>query len=196
MLSGSIIAVAESAKQELVETGVDPKKIKVIINGSLPQKVTSEEEKHRTRQRLGISSSDFVVGISARLEECKGHKTFIDAASLAKQDGQNIKFVIIGDGIKREELKKYVHELNLRDSVKFTGFVDNVADYLNVLNLNINCSTGTETSSLAISEGLSLGIPAIVSNFGGNPNMVIDGITGFVFEKNSPTQLYKIIKTA
>ena len=59
--------------------------------------------------------------------------------------------------------------------------------------MNVNCSIGTETSSLAISEGLSIGIPAIVSDFGGNPNMVIDGETGYIFRAQDSCQLYKIL---
>ena len=195
LFSGHVIAVADSAKKELIDIGVDPKKITVIINGSIPQKILSKDQISKLKDDLGISEKDFVVGICARLEEYKGHKTFIDAAFMAKKDNQNIKFIIMGDGSKREELNNYVNKLKLQKSVIFTGFINNVADYMNLFDLNINCSTGTETSCLAISEGLSLGIPAIVSNFGGNPNMVINGITGAIFEKNSADQLYKIIKT-
>ncbi len=195
LLAGNIVAVADSAKKELIDIGIAPTKITTIINGSLPQKRISNKEKTKLKQTLGISPQEFVVGICARLEEYKGHKTFIDAALLAKNENQNIKFIIIGDGRKREELKNYVEELELQRNVIFTGFIENVAEYMNILDLNVNCSTGTETSSLAISEGLSLGIPAIVSNFGGNPNMVKNGIAGFVFEKNSSEQLYKIIKS-
>ncbi len=194
LFSGHVIAVADSAKKELIDIGVDPKKTTVIINGSTPQKILSKDQISKLKDALGISEKDFVVGICARLEEYKGHKTFIDAAFLAKKDNQNIKFIIMGDGSKKEELKNYVNKLKLQNSVIFTGFINNVADYMNLFDLNINCSTGTETSCLAISEGLSLGIPAIVSNFGGNPNMVINGITGVIFEKNSAEQLYKIIK--
>ena len=142
---------------------------------------------------MGISDSDFVVGIVARLEEYKCHKTFLHAASLAQNDGENIKFIIMGDGSRREGLETYSEQLGLKNTI-FTGFVENVSEYMNILDINVNCSTGTETSCLAISEGLSLGIPAIVSDFGGNPNMVINGITGFIFSQNDANGLYKIIK--
>lgn len=195
ILSGHIIAVADSAKKELVDIGVDHQKISVIINGSIPLRKASNTEIINTKERLGLAKDDFVVGMSARLEEYKGHKTFIEAAKLSKADNENIKFIVMGDGSKREELKNYVQSLELGDRVVFTGFVDNVSEYMNIFDLNVNCSTGTETSSLAISEGLSLGIPAIASNFGGNPNMVINGKTGHTFECNNARQLYKIIKT-
>ena len=51
---------------------------------------------------------------------------------------------------------------------------------MNIAHININCSVGTETSSLALSEGMSIGLPAVVSDYGGNAYMVHDGINGFV----------------
>ena len=53
---------------------------------------------------------------------------------------------------------------------------------MNITDINVNCSIGTETSSLALSEGMSLGVPAVVSDFGGNP-MIRDGRNGFVFRQ-------------
>ena len=95
LFSDKIIAVAESAKQELVFKGVYPSKISVIVNGSLPLMESSEAQKSLTRRSWGISDNDFIVGIVARLEEYKGHKTFIEAAAASKKEGENIKFIII-----------------------------------------------------------------------------------------------------
>jgi glycosyltransferase involved in cell wall biosynthesis len=195
LLSEKIIAVAESAKQELVFKGVSPSKITVIINGSLPLAEASEAQKSLTRRRLNISDNDFIVGIVARLEEYKGHKTFIEAAVASKKDGENIKFLIIGDGSIKKELVKYAKSLDVTDRVIFTGFVENVSELVNILDLNVNCSTGTETSCLAISEGASIGIPAVVSDYGGNPNMVLNGKTGYIYPQKNANELYKIIKS-
>ena len=60
---------------------------------------------------------------------------------------------------------------------------------VSVFDVNINCSTGTETSSLAISEGLSIGKPGIVSDYGGNPNMIINEKTGYIFRQNDEIDL-------
>lgn len=184
-LAGHIIAVAESAKEELISYGIDERKIKVIINGvkSLPK--STNEEMNRLKRKLGIDESSFVVGISARLESYKGHKALIKAAGILRREGiDDAVFLILGDGSYREELENYAESLNVTDRVFFLGFRENVAEYVNIFDTNVNCSTGTETSSLAISEGLSLGKPIIASDFGGNPNMVIDGETGFIVRQN------------
>ena len=189
-LSGSIVAVAESAKNELIMYGVREEKIKVIINGTLPLKESSESEKGELKRRLGISDCTISVGISARLESYKGHKTLIKAAKIIKEKGiDDIIFLILGRGSCEGELKTYAESLGVSDRTVFLGFQPNVAEYVNLFDINVNCSTGTETSSLAISEGLSLGKPVIASVFGGNPNMVKDGETGFLFPQGDAEAL-------
>jgi glycosyltransferase involved in cell wall biosynthesis len=193
IFAGEIIAVAEAAKRELLSINRTSSNITVIINGSIPQKTICSKEKEALKKHLGILKSEFVVGIVARLEEYKDHKTLLRAASLLLKKDKNFKFLLIGDGSKREVLEKYAIELGISSQVIFTGYIEDVYRYLNILDLNINCSIGTETSSLSISEGLSLGIPAIVSDFGGNPSMVINGITGRVYPQKNAYELYKII---
>ena len=66
-LSTVIIAVAESAKENLVQMGVDEKKITVVINGVEPLPRLSEEEKASLRVQFGLGKEDFVCSIFARL---------------------------------------------------------------------------------------------------------------------------------
>ena len=195
MLSSNVVAVADVAKSELINFGVRASKISVIINGVHPLVKASESQKKAVREGLGLSDKDVVVGISARLEEYKGHKFFIDAAEIAHKNCKNIKFIIMGDGTLREELTKYAMDKNLlsNKTVIFLGFIDDVEKYMNIFDINVNCSIGTETSSLSLSEGLSLGKPAVVSNFGGNPNMIKDGETGLIINQRSPQELYNAI---
>ena len=52
---------------------------------------------------------------------------------------------------------------------------------MNITDINVNCSIGTETSSLALSEGMSIGIPAIASDYLGNTYMIREGENGMIF---------------
>ena len=61
------------------------------------------------------------------------------------------------------------------------GEVRDVAPYTALFDAAVNCSVGTETSSLALSEAMSLGIPCIASRFGGNVEMVREGENGLLF---------------
>jgi glycosyltransferase involved in cell wall biosynthesis len=181
ILSTKVIAVADAAADNLIDMGVPEKRISVIINGVDGFRKYSEAERERQREQLGVSGC-FVVGICARLERCKDHATFLRAARLLSRKDDRYRFIIIGDGSERERLFELCESLGLCQKVIFTGFCDDVERYYNCLDLNVNCSVGTETSSLALSEGMSIGLVSVASSFGGNPNMVRDGENGYIYE--------------
>ena len=180
-LSDHTVAVAEAAKENLVCMGVSERKISVIINGARPVPRLSEEERRGFRELLGIATEATVVGMFARLEACKDHPTLLRAARILRDQGSDLVFLIVGDGSQRETLERMAKELGIAEAVIFTGFARDVSPYMNVTDIQVNCSVGTETSSLALSEGMSLGIPAIASRFGGNPYMIRDGENGYLF---------------
>jgi len=193
-LSTHIVAVANAAKDNLTDTGVNEKKITVIINGVEPLAFATEEEKAGTRKKYGIEKDDIVFGIVARLEAVKGHKYYIEAASEIVKENEKAKFLIIGTGSEEENLKQQAKELGIEDNVIFTGFITDVAAVINIMDINVNCSYGTETSSLALSEGMSLKKPAIASIYGGNPYMVTHGENGLLCEKQNSKALYEAMK--
>lgn len=188
-LSTHIVAVAQAAMDDLTVTGVDPKKITVIINGVEPMRQASAEEKQSLRQSLDIREEHFVCGISARLEDYKGHTYLLQAAAKLKTSHPHLRYLVIGGGSMEETLKAEAERLGISDIVRFTGFVYDVAPYYGLMDLSINCSIGTETSCLALSEGYSLGIPAVASDFGGNPYMVTDGWNGYLVPQRDPDAL-------
>lgn len=61
------------------------------------------------------------------------------------------------------------------------GFRSDVAALLSILDVQLNASYGTEATSMALLEGMSLGLPSIVSDYGGNPWLVKDGDNGLIF---------------
>lgn len=93
------------------------------------------------------------------------------------------------------ELKNQSRGLGISNEVIFTGFLQDPSPILDLFDMNVNCSIGTETSSLALSEGMSLGIPSIASNFGGNPYMVKDGENGFLYQRGNDKMLAERIRT-
>ena len=193
ILSSHMIAVAHSAKENLTEMGVLPSKISVIINGVEALRTVSETEKELLWKRLGISENDIVIGICARLEACKGHACFLEAAEQLLQKNRSYRFLIVGDGSLRKSLEDFCRQKGIAQYVIFTGFCEDVAPYFHIMRINVNCSVGTETSSLALSEGMSIGLPCVVSDYGGNPYMVRDGENGIVVPQNSPNALTEAI---
>ncbi|MBQ7922713.1 MAG: glycosyltransferase [Clostridia bacterium] len=188
-LATDIVAVAQAAKDNLTDTGIRGDKVTVIINGVEPMRETDAAEKTALRQSLGIGEDTFVCGISARLEEYKGHKYLLESAKQVCDAHPDTVFLLMGEGSCREALEEQTKSLGIADKVYFTGFLDDVAPYYGIMDVNLNCSIGTETSSLALSEGMSVGVPAIATTFGGNPYMVTDGWNGFLVPERDPAAM-------
>lgn len=194
-LSDDIMAVAQAAKDNLTEGGISADKVKVILNGVEKVKECTAEEKDETRKKYRITENDFVVGIMARMEPYKGHKYLIEAAEILKNKGKNIKVLIIGTGVSEKELKAFVEDKHLEDTVVFTGFISDIRRMLGIMDLQANASYGTEATSLALLEGMSLGIPAVVSNYGGNPGVITHGENGYIFNLKDSVDMAKYIET-
>lgn len=188
-LNDKIIAVADAAAENLTEMGVDRDMIKVIINGVNPLERYDLNRKKQMRIELGIPENAFVCGMSARLEEYKGIDVLLRAAQRLLIRDENYYFMILGSGSCEASLMELASRLGISDRVRFFGFVSDITPYVNCFDLVVNCSRGTETSSLALSEGMSISLPCVVSDWGGNPYMVFDGVNGLVFSTDNYLQL-------
>ncbi|MGN0181683.1 MAG: glycosyltransferase family 4 protein [Candidatus Ornithomonoglobus sp.] len=187
--SDGIIAVADAAKENLTDTGVKAEKIKVILNGVKGLTPVSEKEKAEIRRRFGAAEDEKVISIVARLEDIKGHEYFIEAADMLLKDGIKAKFFIAGTGSYEDTLKEKVRRLEREDKIIFTGFISDVDKLMDITDIQVNASYGTEATSLALIEGMSLGIPAVVSDFGGNPGVIKNKENGYVVAKQNSAAL-------
>ena len=172
-----VIATAPEVATGLIESGTKPERITTILNGSPPLKKLSDEEKAAVRARYGIASDDFVISQVARLEPVKGHMHSLDAAKLLAKDPK-IVLLLAGDGALDGHLRKRIKDEKI-NNVIMTGFVKAVEEIHNISDLQINASY-TETSCLALIEGMSLGIPAVASGGGGNPDVIKHGERGLI----------------
>ncbi len=190
-----IIAVAEAAKQNITDIGVDEKKIEVILNGVEPLVPYSEEQLKETKKELKIPDGWKSAAIVARLNTVKGHKYFVEAARIIKEEGINAKFFIAGTGDEAENIRKQIIENKLEENVVMLGFLNDVALLMNAMDVQVNCSFGTEATSLSLLEGMSLGKPAVVSDFGGNPGVIQSGVNGYIFPTHDAKALAEYLKT-
>ena len=187
--SDHIIAVSPAAAENLTDGGISPKRITVMMNGVTPVARRTDAECDVLRERWGIQKDEFVLGILARIEPYKGHMHILEAMKLLTEQGRRLRLLVAGTGDFEEELKAKTKELGLDGCVNYLGFQTDVSGFLSVLDLQLNASYGTETSSLSILEGLSMGLPAVVSTYGGNPWLIDDGQDGLLFENRSSEHL-------
>jgi sugar transferase (PEP-CTERM/EpsH1 system associated) len=127
------------------------------------------------RVELGIPPQSFVIGIIASLYPIKDHATLIGAFNKLRQTGTDAYLVIVGEGAERERLEALSTE-----GVLFLGNRNDVPRILHALDVYVLCSLN-EGISNTILEAMASGLPVIASNVGGNPDLVSDGITGWLF---------------
>ena len=186
-----IISVSPAATANLVDTGTDPRMITLIYNGVKPPPRLAESERNELRARMGFAPDDFVAAIIARLSPEKGHDCVLDAAKLVAGDG--IKFAIAGSGVMDEHIRRRIEEEGITN-VRMLGFLQDVWQLENIMDVQVNASIGAEATSLSLLEGMSLEIPAVVSDSSGNPYVVHDGVSGLVVKAGSAAELAQALR--
>ena len=185
-----IIAVSPATRDNLTEGGISPKKITVVMNGVAPVSPITDEEKAALRRSLGLEPDVFTFGILARIEDYKGHLYLVYAAKLLKDRGySNFRILVAGTGAFEEEVTRAVTEMGVVDVVQMLGFRSDAAALLNILDVQLNASYGTEATSMALLEGMSLGLPTIASDYGGNPFVITSGQNGLLFPSKDSAAL-------
>ncbi len=184
-----IIAVSPAAKENLTQAGVSPDRITVIMNGVAPLSPASPQAVSEFNAKWGVQPGDFVLGILARIEDYKGHLHIVEAAELLKSQGRAVKIFVAGTGPFSQTLTQAVAEKKLEDRVILMGFQSEISTILSALDVQLNASYGTEATSIALLEGMSLALPSIVSDYGGNPYLIQDGETGLIFPSRDSAAL-------
>lgn len=176
-----IIAVSPAAAENLTDAGVSPKKITTMMNGVAPLMRKTDDELAALRRAWNVPEGVFTMGILARIEPYKGHLHIVEAAEQLLREGRDFVLLVAGTGTYEDELRAEVTRRGLDDKVRFLGFLTDVSGFLSLLDVQLNASYGTETSCLSVLEGMSIGLPAVVSSYGGNPYLVDDGEDGLIF---------------
>ena len=179
------VSTADCVTQDLKNEGVRSEKIVTIKNGVEGIARLDERAKRRVRESLGIPEGAIVIGCCARLEAVKGQDLLLRAAASLVKKIPNLYVLLVGDGSAKSSYKLLAARLGILSHVKFTGYVPSPSPYQNIFTVNVNSSRGTETSCLAISECLSIGVPTVVSDFGGNTEMIEHGKSGLVFSSDN-----------
>ncbi|WP_262461098.1 glycosyltransferase [Alloalcanivorax balearicus] len=151
------------------------------------------------KSKEDMKEDQFVVGTVKKLEFVYGMDVLIKAFSLAKSQRphMNLELRIAGGGSQLAELKRLCNELGLKkDDVKFLGRLEQeqVPAALNDLDVYVAVSR-SESFGVAVLEASACEVPVIVSNVGGLPEVVADGLTGYIVEsENADALSRKLIK--
>jgi L-malate glycosyltransferase len=132
--------------------------------------------------KLGIDKNKILVGVMATFRPVKGLDYFIKAAQIIAPRKDNIQFLIIGrvkNNSETDEYTRYLEKLATGKSVVFVDFQKDSSKMINLLDLVVLPSL-SEGFSNALIETMAAGKPVVATSVGGNPEAVIDGVTGIL----------------
>ena len=140
-----------------------------------------------------------VIGTVKTLEEKYGIEYLIRAFKIVsdKYPKLPLKLLLVGGGSLENNLKHLVKELSIEEKTIFTGRVPfkDAAKYHNMLSVSVSVSIShSESFGVAIIEASACEIPVVVSNVGGLPEVVEDGVSGFVVPPKDPEKTAKAIE--
>jgi glycosyltransferase involved in cell wall biosynthesis len=141
-----------------------------------------------------------IVAYIGRLSEEKGIINFLGAVDSILRRGEDIEFLVIGDGKLKEEVIGYIEKSNFKNKLKFVQWIphEELPSYLNKIKLLVLPSYSEGLPNIII-EAMSCGTPVLASKVGAIPDIIFEGTTGFLMENNTPEcisiNILKIIKT-
>lgn len=184
LFTDKITAISKATKQALVDFEYIPEnKIEVIYNG-IHALSKEKEETQALKNQLGIDNSTFVLGTIARLDSIKNHPMMFKAFKMVLQTHPNTKLILVGDGDERQSLEKLAKQLDLYNHIIFTGYIAKPAHYLDCMDIFL-LSSLSEGTSMTLLEAMSLSKPCVVTDAGGNAEIIKNNINGFVSENNN-----------
>ena len=148
---------------ETVYIGVDENKYN-------PEKYNCEEQ----RENFGLSKK-YVIGFICRISEQKRPLLLLEIIKKLKENRNYFEFLIAGDGNLLEKMKSKANSMGLNGNIKFIGNVAETAPVYSASDLTINCSI-KEGLALTSYESLSMGVPVISSDVGGQKELINDEV--------------------
>lgn len=144
-----------------------------------------------------FNPNDIVIGTVKALEEVYGIEYLIKAFKSVRDENEelSLKLLLVGGGPQENELKKLVKTLDIEDEVIFAGRVkhEEVINFHNMIDISVYLSNN-ESFGVAVIEASACGKPVVVSNVGGLPEVVRDGLTGYVVPKGDIASAVKAIQ--
>jgi glycosyltransferase involved in cell wall biosynthesis len=195
-LTHRTIAVSEDIRQRLnIYEGLKKENIDVIYNGVQTAQVLNNADREACRNTFGFEAGSFVVGTVGRLDSIKNLPMLVNAFAHASRSLPALRGLLVGDGPEFNNIRSLIGKERLSDRIYMTGFRDDSKIIVQCMDLFV-LSSVSEGTSMALLEAMASGIPAVVTNVGGNPEIVINGKTGWVIPSNSPESLAAVIHEA
>src|SRR5438876_5970139 len=175
-LADRIITSGEAVATIVRGAGVPAERVVAIGPGLDTTRFHPNVSGAGVRTELGLRGP--AVGLVANIRGSKGHAYFLEAARSVLAQRPDARFLIVGDGIGFDDVRRRVKEMGLESYVVMTGFRRDVPEVMAALDVLVLPSVKSEAMSQVIPQALAVGTPVVGTTVGGTPELVRDGETG------------------
>lgn len=190
LLTDRLVALTEGEKRESAAAGIGAPEDWAVVHSGID---LTPAENPVSKADLGLPADCVTAGVIARLEPVKGVEYLLRAAACLKDSVPALRVVVIGGGSLEPALHALAGELGIKDRVLFTGFRSDAAALLGAVDIYVQPSLN-EAMGRAPLEAQALGIPAVVTDACGLPDVVLAGKTGLVARRGDDASLASAIK--
>ncbi|HEY3488124.1 MAG TPA: glycosyltransferase [Gammaproteobacteria bacterium] len=188
-----IVCVAEAIRDDLLNLRffwlkIPPHKLVTIYKG---HNLAWYQAPPHNLAEFGISENDFVVGCIGNYRPRKGIEKLVVAAELLPPDS-NVHFLLIGN-MQNKKLLRLLERSPARARIHLTGYRNNAPEILAACNACVLPSIKREGLPKSIIEGMAYGVPPIVTDSGGSPELIEHGISGIVVPSDSAKAIAEAI---
>lgn len=165
---------------ETVYIGVDEEKFN-------PEKYDKEK---LVKKYLGGINNKKIIAFICRISEQKRPILFLNIISKLKEKRNDFKVLVVGEGNLLNHMKEKAKELNVYDDIIFTGNISNTAEIYRISDLTVNCSI-KEGLALTSYESLSMGVPVVSSDVGGQKELITEDVGEIVNILEKEEEIYR-----
>ena len=189
---GRFLFISENTRERLSWLGALTDRDRVVHNGVEVRELTLPRRRSRRFcQEFGWPDTALVVGLTGQMSAHKGHEDFLAAARLLKERNSNLRFVIAGRQHTSffSRLRQLVLEWGIDRVVGFPGWLPQAQEFFEAIDIFVLASRHEEGFGLVVAEAGERGVPVVCTRSGGALEIVIDGRTGILVDKNHPEQI-------
>jgi sugar transferase (PEP-CTERM/EpsH1 system associated) len=182
-MADAVFAVTEELRDyHARQAWTAPERMRVLYNGVDTERFAPRPEAGREARRvLGLPPGAFVVGHVGRMVPIKDHGTLLRAAEQLVRKDVDARVLLVGAGPELERVRRDVEASGeLRGRVVLPGASDRIADLLAAMDVFVLPSLREGMSNTTL-EAMASGLPVIATRVGGNPEVVDDGVSGWLF---------------
>lgn len=190
----AVLAVSAPIYEEAIRCKVSKDRCYLVSNAIVcADFVRKQSNSIELRRSLNLNATSTIISCIGRLSLEKGQRDLLQTASLVSAAGLDAHFVFVGDGPDRNHLEQLASELGVSSRVSFLGHVRDVRPVLKETDLLVLPSHTEGLPNVAL-EALSMSVPTIATNVGGTPEIIKNGVTGFLVPPHSPEVMFDKIQ--